>query len=104
MGKLNNSYPESGIWGGMMEVCLKCLRFVPRVSIGTPYDFRRRVDRIKSFVNRGVLNIVQSSSPLEEIPRDGPLQDNYFYAFQCARCGREFQLLVDIYHGRGSWK
>jgi hypothetical protein len=80
------------------------MRFVPRVRIRTPSDFWRRIDRIRPFVNPSVLTVVQSSSPLEEIPRDGPLEDVYFYAFQCAGCGRQFHLFVDLYHGRGHWK
>ena len=86
-------------------MCLKCLRYVlPRPIVRTPADFYGAAEELNSCVSRGVLQLVQSSSPLEQIRRDVPLHDHYFYVFWCAKCGREFQFNVDLYHGYGVWE
>ena len=85
-------------------MCLKCVRFVGRRRIRFPSDPWRSVERIRPFVSSGVLKIVQANSPIEEIGQTKPLKDVYVLAFQCSRCGREFQIIADMYHGRGYWE
>jgi hypothetical protein len=86
-------------------MCLQCFRFVPRATtIKTPLELYEFVGRIAPLVSRGVLKLAQSNSPLEEIRPGEPLRDHYFNVLQCARCGREYQLNVDTYHGRGLWR
>jgi hypothetical protein len=61
------------------------------------------VERLATYVEDGVLEGVQASSPLQELRRDVPLQSNYFCSVRCTSCGREFQLMMDTNRGVGDW-
>ena len=100
MGGLWNGFTRSDI----IEVCLNCIRFVPRRNIRTESDLYRFVERIRPSISAGALKIVQASSPIEEIREGQQLQDTYLLAFRCTKCEREFQLIADLYHGWGHWQ
>jgi hypothetical protein len=60
-------------------------------------------ERLATYVEDGVLEVLQASSPLRELHRDVPLQSNYFCSVRCTSCAREFQLMMDTNRGTGNW-
>ena len=85
-------------------MCLRCVRFVWPKRFRTEAELYALVERVRSFVSNGILKVVQASSPIEKIREGFPSGDTCVLVFQCAKCGREFQLIADMYHGWGRWR
>ena len=85
-------------------MCLKCVRLLRAFRLGEPAQLFDLADRLRRYATGGTLQIVQASSPIDELRRDMPMTDTYFFALRCTGCGREFQLNMDTYHGNGRWQ
>lgn len=84
-------------------MCRRCLQFVPRRSIREKDSLWALAEKLRTAVSKQTLKIVQASSPIEDVRPDHALYDLYFFALRCTRCEREFQLIMDAYHGFGTW-
>jgi hypothetical protein len=83
---------------------MNCIRFVWRRRIRIRSELYALVDWLRPFVDTGKLKILQAAPPFDRIGDQWPMSDLYVLVFRCFRCEREFQLVVDAYHGRGGWK
>lgn len=85
-------------------MCLKCIR------VPWPRNRRRTTDlvpfakRINDLAVRRTLVLIQGQAPFSNLVRGTHFDDTGFIVFKCGRCGREFQLNTDIYHGWYTWK
>ena len=84
-------------------MCAKCSRLTKRLRLREPGDLFELAERLAPYVEDGVLEVLQASSPLLDVRRDLPLRERYFYSLRCTRCGREFQLIMDTQRGAGDW-
>jgi hypothetical protein len=84
-------------------MCQKCSRLTRSAKLRSSTDLFDLVERLAPLVEDGALEVVQASSPLLEVRRDWPVKDKYFYALRCTRCGRDFQLMMDMGHSAGEW-
>jgi len=85
-------------------MCLKCIGLVHKVHLREPAQLFDLAERLCGYLSGGTLQIVQASSPIDQLRREMPLQDTYFFALRCTACGREFQLNMDTHHANGQWQ
>ncbi len=91
--------------------CDRCQDLCVEYRITLPSDLRRAIKIIGDSVNDGTLQEVQlapkpyCSVPFQDLVTGGAWDDIVSYDFQCYRCGQEFNLGAETYHGRGgSWR
>jgi hypothetical protein len=84
-------------------MCQKCARLTRPVKMRQTADLFDLTEQLAPYVEGGKLEVIQASSPLPELRRDGPLKDSYFFVLRCTSCGREFQLTMDKNKGTGDW-
>jgi hypothetical protein len=68
-------------------MCAKCIRLVHTVRLREPAQFFDLAERLRRYVSGGTPQIVQASSPIDELRREMPVQDTYFFALRCTTCG-----------------
>jgi hypothetical protein len=82
----------------------KCIRLVDTVRLGEPAHLFDLAERIRRYVSGGTPQIVQASSPIDELRREMPVQDTYFVRSPLHHMWeREFQLKYG-HHGHGKWR
>lgn len=62
----------------------------------------------RELVADGTLRLTSGNVPLESLQVGRPLpsdgSDTLQHEFTCVRCGRQYVLWVDTYHGGGAWE
>jgi hypothetical protein len=84
-------------------MCQKCARLTRPVKMRQTDDLFDLAEQLAPYVDGGMLEVIQASSPLPELRRDRPVKVSYFYVLRCTRCGREFQLSMDTHRLAGQW-
>jgi len=78
-----------------------------------PADLAALVGVVRTAVAEGVLIVASTPAKLAlagqpsfaELELDRPWQDVLQYLFECASCGRQYELSIDTYHGSGAvWR
>ena len=87
--------PESRLYWHH-DMCTRCFRLcLFRLRLGgRPAVLTDAVERIKPYVERGVLTVVQDTGPFEELLQKPWSDGVYLIVYRCVKCEEEFQLLT----------
>jgi len=89
--------------------CTNCDPFNTEIHIGSPGQFARVVQEIRTAVAEGrlIYNAFESDRELVgqqsfvTLDMNGPLPDLVRHHFHCPVCGNCYGLFVELYHGSG---
>ena len=85
--------------------CEACIDLCREVIIKTPGNLWRAVNVARQNIDAGTLVQINrqdgSHTPIEKLNRDDPIPDLIEMDFHCTRCGEQFHLLCETYHGAG---
>jgi hypothetical protein len=88
-------------------MCPQCDAFAAPIGFGLLGQYHRFVDRLRAALEAGELTPVSGNVDLDAI-RPGEswpgADDSLLHVVRCPRCGQRFRLVVDTYHGGGSWR
>jgi hypothetical protein len=88
-----------------MDKCSKCDGFTARRTFADPPEYRDFVRQLIAIVNQGKFSLLRADCPLQEMLKDPWARgDVVVHDLQCAGCGREFQLCVNVWNGRDWWQ
>jgi hypothetical protein len=83
--------------------CSQCEEFQDGLSFVKPRDYLEFVRRVLKVVERGSLELLESTCPLQDLFKDEWPADIVEHNLECAACGRKFQLFADTYRGHAGW-
>ena len=86
-----------------MVECSECDVFAEGLYFGSPREYLGIVCQLIELVSQGTFWMVHASRPLEDMFSIPMPEGCIFHHFQCAVCGRGFQLFADTYHGNSNW-
>ena len=83
--------------------CGQCADFSERRLFSQPREYRDIAQQLMEIVRQGDFVLLKASCPLREL--FGPVWpgDLLEHIFKCARCGDEFRLFADTWHGSVEW-
>jgi hypothetical protein len=84
-------------------MCQRCLKLTRPVKLQETEEFFSLAEQLAEYVGESLIEVTRASSPFEELRRDQPLKEKYFFQFRCTRCYRDFQLSMDTASGAGRW-
>jgi hypothetical protein len=86
-------------------MCPKCDGFTERLTFATPDEYRAFVRQLIELVNKHNLSLKRADCRLEDLlTAPWPTGDTILHNFQCAGCGRRFELCVNVWNGRNWWR
>jgi hypothetical protein len=88
------------------EICDTCGDLRLSVEIQTPGDLSKALRVIRAnLADSSITDVTQSnnsqSGEFLNLEERGPWPDHLSYQFKCTRCGHQFRLAVETYHGAG---
>ncbi len=88
-----------------MPTCPTCAGFTERFTFSSPEKYRDFIRQLIDAVKQGKLLLQHADHPLDEMLTDPwPGGDIISHDFQCMRCGRGFELFVNVWNGRNGWE
>jgi hypothetical protein len=88
-------------------MCPQCDAFGAPLGFSLPSQYHRFVDHLRAALAAGELTLVSGNVDLDAIAPGRPwpgADDALLHVVRGPRCGQRFRLVVDTYHGGGSWQ
>lgn len=86
-----------------MAACPNCGDLQEGLSLDKPRDYLELALRLLKLVKEGNFIQAESTCTLEDLFKPEWPADTVEHNFECAVCGRRFQLFADTYHGHAGW-
>jgi hypothetical protein len=86
-----------------MAECAQCKDLVEGQSLDKPREYLELALRLLNLVKDGGFVLTESTCSLEDLFKPQWPFDTVEHNFECASCGRRFQLFADTYHGHAGW-
>jgi hypothetical protein len=86
-----------------MAFCPHCEELKESLSFDKAREYLEFARRLLSSVNEGAFVVTESTCPLQDLFNPEWPGELVEHNFQCAACGRTFQLFADTYHGHVGW-
>jgi hypothetical protein len=86
-----------------MPDCAQCKELVAGQSLDNPREYLQLALRLLNMVKSGMFALCESTCSLEDLFKPEWPSDVVEHNFECASCGRKFQLFADTYHGHAGW-
>lgn len=71
--------------------------------MSTGRDYQEIACQLIEVVEQGTFELIHAGCPLQDLFASTWPSDMIRHVFKCARCGREYELSADTYHGNASW-
>ena len=91
------------MWQTVGMSCGECADLSERRHFSESREYRAIARRLMEIVGQGRFVLLKASCPLREL--FGPVWpgDLLEHIFRCAKCGDEFRLFADTWHGSVEW-